>query len=95
MSAAETKVDTSMTFAVAELGLMKTTVDSLAYSRNAGEKTKTAKLIVSWLSQMARVRGGKALTNVKLVSYSTDYQMEEDELFYTFFWEEEKKQKEM
>lgn len=83
--------ENSMSFAVAELGAMKATVDSLAYSRNTGEKNKTAKLIVSFLSQMARVRGGKALTNIKLVNYSTAYNLKEDELIYTFFWEEDSK----
>ncbi|EKD22449.1 MAG: hypothetical protein ACD_86C00003G0012 [uncultured bacterium] len=77
----------TMTFAVAELGAMKATVDSLAYSRNKSEQTKTSKLVVSFLSQMARVRGGKALTNVKLTGYSTQYDMEEDDLFYTFTFE--------
>lgn len=78
----------TMTFAVAELGAMKATVDSLAYSRNKTEQTKSAKLVVSFLSQMARVRGGKALNNVKLVGYSTDYNLEDDELEYTFVLQE-------
>lgn len=74
----------TMAFAVAELGAMKATVDSLAYSRNKTEQTKTAKLIASFLSQMSRVRGGKALNNVKLVGYTTDYALDGDNLVYTF-----------
>jgi len=82
----------TMTFAVAELGAMKATVDSLAYSRNKTEQTKTMKLVVSFLSQMSRVRGGKALNNVTLVGYSTNYNLEEDELVYNFFYTGEKKE---
>ena len=77
----------SMTFAVAELGAMKATVDSLAYSRNKTEQTRTAKLVVSFLSQMSRVRGGKALNNITLTGYATAYDLKEDNLNYTFFFE--------
>lgn len=74
----------TMSFAVAELGAMKATVDSLAYSRNKTEQTKSAKLVMSFLSQMARVRGGKALNNAKLTGYVTEYSIEEDDLRYLF-----------
>lgn len=77
-----------MSFKVAELGAMKATVDSLAYSRNKTEQNKSAKLVVSFLSQMARVRGGKALNNIKLVGYSTSYDVSEDELEYSFQYED-------
>lgn len=87
MNAQTVESPNQMTFAVAELGAMKATVDSLAYSRNKSEQTKTAKLVVSFLSQMARVRGGKALTNVNLTGYSTAYDLKEDDLFYTFTFE--------
>ena len=88
MNAQIADVPNSMTFAVAELGAMKSSVDSLAYSRNKTEQNKTAKLVVSFLSQMARVRGGKALNNIKLTGYTTSYTIEEDDLSYTFFYEE-------
>ena len=78
----------TMTFAVAELGAMKASVDSLAYSRNKTEQNKTAKLVVSFLSQMARVRGGKALNNIRLVGYKTEYDVDGDDLMYTFYFEE-------
>lgn len=78
-----TKVIT-ISFAVAELGAMKSTVDSLAYSRNKTEQTKTAKLVVSFISQMSRVRGGKALNNASLLDYSTFYSLAEDDLKYVF-----------
>jgi len=91
MNAAQTNLNqagqapvSTMTFAVAELGAFKTSVDSLAYSRNKTEQNKIAKLVVSFLSQMARVRGGKALSNIKLVGYATEYDLEKDDLFYTF-----------
>ena len=74
----------TMDFAVAELGAMKASVDSLAYSRNKTEQNKTAKLVCSFLSQMSRVRGAKALNNIKLVGYATNYSVEEDDLMYTF-----------
>lgn len=74
----------TMKFAVAELGAMKASVDSLAYSRNKTEQTKTVKLVCSFLSQMSRVRGAKALNNIKLVGYTTDYNVEEDDLMYSF-----------
>lgn len=74
----------SMSFAVAELGAMKASVDSLAYSRNKTEQTKTVRLVCSFLSQMSRVRGAKALNNIKLVGYTTDYNVDEDDLIYTF-----------
>lgn len=79
-----TVVEETMSFTVAELGMMKATVDSLAYSKNKTEQNKTAKLIISFLSQMARVRGGKALNNAKLLGYSTEYTLESDDLVYTF-----------
>lgn len=75
-----------MSLAVAELGAMKLSVDSLAYSRNKTDQTKTAKLVVSFLSQISRVKGGKALNNIKLLSYNTRYSLEEDDLFYDFFY---------
>ena len=81
-----TEKQETMSFAVAELGAMKATVDSLAYSRNKTEQNKTAKLIASFLSQMARVRGGKALNNITLVSYTTRYDLKEDELMYEFVY---------
>jgi hypothetical protein len=74
----------TMTFGVAELGAMKSSVDSLAYCRNKTEQNKISKLVVSYLSQISRVRGGKALNNIKLVGYSTNYSLEEDDLMYTF-----------
>lgn len=78
----------SIQFATAELGAFKASVDSLAYSRNKTEQSKASKLIVSFLSQMNRVRGGKALNNIQLVGYSTQYDLEEDDLKYTFFYKE-------
>ena len=48
-----------MTLAVAELGAMKASVDSLAYSRNKTEQNKTVKLIVSFLSQMSEYEEGR------------------------------------
>lgn len=74
----------TMSFAVAELGAMKASVDSLAYSRNKTKQNKIAKLVVSFLSQMSRVRGGKALNNATLLGYSTYYSMAEDDLKYSF-----------
>lgn len=53
----ETKETKSITFAVAELGAMKSSVDSLAYCRNKTEQNKVSKLVISFLSQMNRVRG--------------------------------------
>ena len=81
---ASTPVTQTITLSVAELGAMKTTVDSLAYSRNKTEQNKTSKLVVSYLSQISRVRGGKALSNVQLVEYTTVYNLKEDDLMYTF-----------
>ena len=79
----------SITFAVAELGAMKSTVDSLAYCRNKTEQSKVSKLVISFLSQMNRVRGGKALTGIKLVGVFTNYLVEEDDLMYRFDYFEE------
>lgn len=84
--AATTQEIRQMSFAVSELGAMKASVDSLAYSRNKTEQTKTSKLVASFLSQMSRVRGGKALNNVSLLRYTTDYSLDEDDLVYTFFF---------
>lgn len=76
-------IDT-MNFYEAELGEMKETVRKLSNSKNKTERTKTAKLIMSFLSQINRVRKGKPLISMELVYISTRYDMETDDTVYSF-----------
>ncbi len=75
-----------MMFTLAELGAVKSVVDSIQLSKNRTVQAKNARILLAFMSQINRVRNGKPLINVELYSISTEYQIADNETLYSFFY---------